>query len=68
MEKAKLITAIQCQVRFQLSICVYVADFVYLNIKSKNWQVVDVKGFRTQAYKLKKKMMFSEFGIEIFEI
>lgn len=45
----------------------YVADFVYKDNSSGEVQVVDVKGFRTAAYKLKKKMMLAFKGINIIE-
>jgi hypothetical protein len=64
-EKAGLVTAIQCQVRFKLSVCVYVADFVYLNLESGCWDTVDVKGVRTATYRLKQKMMENELKIKV---
>lgn len=67
-ESLGLITAIQCQVRFKLSVCYYIADFVYLNLETGCWEVVDVKGMRTQVYALKCKMMFNELKIKIKEI
>ena len=44
----------------------YVADFVY----KENGQVhvVDTKGYRTQVYKIKKKLFMKKFGIEIEEV
>lgn len=44
----------------------YVADFVYT--KDGKEVVVDTKGFRTEAYKLKKKMMLAFHGIQITEV
>lgn len=46
--------------------CRYVADFVY-------WQdcqlvVEDAKGFKTDAYKIKKKLMRQVYGIKIKEV
>ena len=35
---------------------VYVADFVYRNRKTDEWIVEDVKGKKTDVYKLKKKL------------
>jgi len=46
----------------------YVADFYYFDIKQDKWVVVDVKGFKTDVYKLKKKLFESKYGIEIEEI
>lgn len=44
----------------------YVADFVY----KENGQVhvVDTKGYRTQVYKIKKKLFMKKYGIEIEEV
>lgn len=44
----------------------YIADFVYIDADGK--QVVeDVKGYKTEIYKLKKKLMLWRHGIEIME-
>jgi hypothetical protein len=34
----------------------YIADFVYYDIKLDKWIVEDTKGFKTDVYKLKKKL------------
>ena len=44
----------------------YVADFVYKD--DKGMHVVDTKGYRTQVYKIKKKLFVKKFGIEIEEM
>lgn len=70
-EKAGLITGISKQVVFQLSVCQYIADFVYLNLETKEWVVVDVKSTITKklpTYRLKNKMMLHELGIKIIEV
>ena len=46
----------------------YVADFVYTEKATGKEFVVDVKGVRTEGYKLKKKMMRAFNGIEITEV
>ena len=46
----------------------YVADFVYLDKATGKEVVVDTKGFRTEAYKLKKKLMRALRGIDIVEV
>ena len=46
----------------------YVADFVYYDIAEGRERVVDVKGFRTKEYELKKKMMLAFLGIEVEEV
>jgi hypothetical protein len=45
----------------------YVADFVYLDDQGRE-VVEDVKGFRTDVYKIKKKLMLWLYGIEIQEV
>lgn len=55
-------------------VCTYVADFVYERVAefgpdAHSWQrvVEDAKGFRTEMYRLKKKLMKAALGIEILE-
>ena len=45
----------------------YVADFVYYDLETDRFVVEDCKGFRTEAYKLKKALMFDRYGIRIKE-
>lgn len=46
----------------------YVADFVYIERDAPDEPVVeDVKGFRTQEYILKRKLMLHKYGIRIRE-
>ena len=46
--------------------CSYTADFVY---EEKGKTVVeDVKGFRTNVYKIKRKLMLHTYGIKIREV
>lgn len=65
-EKGK-ISDLQCQVPFELQpsfkkdgktirAIKYIADFTYRD-KSDILHIVDTKGYRTEVYKLKKKMM-----------
>jgi hypothetical protein len=46
----------------------YIADFVYLDVNSGKLIVEDCKGFRTEVYKLKKKLMYHTFKIQIKEV
>lgn len=46
--------------------CKYIADFVY--VQGDKTIVEDAKGFRTDVYKIKKKLMLSIYGIEIQEV
>ena len=55
------------QVRFRLTKGIeYVADFVYTT-KDGEQIIEDVKGIKTDVYKLKKKLMKELRGIEILE-
>ena len=47
--------------------CVYYADFVYKD-KDGNAVVEDAKGVRTEAYKIKKKLMLYVHKIKIKEV
>jgi hypothetical protein len=65
---------IRLQVSYRLEfngvlICRYHADFVYEERTKGAWAEVveDVKGFKTPAYKLKKKLMRACHNIEIRE-
>lgn len=46
----------------------YKADFTYKTTADDKLHVIDVKGFRTDVYRLKKKMFEYKYGIEIEEI
>lgn len=70
-EAAGIISELRTQVDYVLhgpngaKLCVYVADFVY--IENGKEVVEDVKGMKTAMYRLKKKMMRDEYGTEIHE-
>ena len=71
MEKAGEITGLCKQVSFKLSTCKYVADFVYYEVKQKEWIVEDVKSDVTKklpVFRLKKKAMMHELEILIKEV
>ncbi len=40
----------------------YVADFVYTEVDTGEVYVDDTKGYRTEVYKIKKKMFLKKFG------
>lgn len=76
LEKAGIIKGLERQVKYILidkfktvdgtqRETSYVADFIY----TENGRLVveDVKGFKTDVYKLKKKMMYDKYGIWIKE-
>ncbi len=46
----------------------YKADFKYWDVLNKKYVVEDVKGMKTDVYKLKKKMFEYRYGIPIIEI
>lgn len=46
----------------------YYADFCYVTTKDDKLHVVDIKGYRTDVYKLKKKLFENKYGIEIEEL
>lgn len=46
----------------------YRADFTYKTTEDDKLHVIDVKGFRTDVYRLKKKLFEYRYGIEIEEI
>jgi hypothetical protein len=45
----------------------YIADFV-VHYKNADVEVIDVKGFRTEIYRLKRKLMLLVHGIKITEV
>ena len=72
LERAGRISELKRQVPFELipkqdgeRACTYVADFVYH--QDGNIVVEDCKGFRTDAYKLKRKLMLWVHGIKVKE-
>lgn len=46
----------------------YRADFTYKTTEDDKLHVIDVKGFKTDVYKLKKKLFEYKYRIEIEEI
>ena len=48
--------------------CSYYADFVYIDTETGKEVVEDAKGVRTEAYRIKKKLMLSVHGIQIKEV
>ena len=51
-----------------VSIATYVADFRYVDIPTGETVVEDVKGVRTQVYKLKKRWVKTQYGLDIVEV
>ena len=78
LERAKEINGLQRQVSFTLippytingrkvRKMEYIADFTYFE-KDGRFVVEDVKGFRTDVYKLKKKLFEYKYVLEIREV
>lgn len=76
MQRAGLITGLARQQRFEvipkqryegktILPAYYIADFVY--IRNGKMVVEDCKGFKTDVYKLKKKLMLLRYGVMIEE-
>jgi hypothetical protein len=71
MVKAGMLVRVDRQVRYPLivngdKICVYIADFITYDFEG-NRKVIDIKGFLTPVYKIKKKLMKAIYGIDIIE-
>lgn len=46
----------------------YIADFVYIIVETGEEVIEDVKGIRTEVYRIKKKMFMYKYKKEITEI
>lgn len=77
LEKANKISDLELQKKFILQghfklngktirAITYIADFVFKDDKG-NLHVIDTKGYRTDVYKIKKKLFEKKYGIEIEE-
>lgn len=73
LERAGAISELRLQVPYELipkhgreRAIKYIADFVY----NEDGQTIveDVKGYRTDVYKLKRRLMYERYGIEIREV
>lgn len=79
LEKAGKIKELELQKEFELQPSfklnnktsrkiTYRADFTYKTTEDDELHVIDVKGFRTDVYRLKKKLFEYKYRIEIEEI
>jgi hypothetical protein len=82
LQQVKAIKDLECQPVFPLHIMElwrhgpieittvgkYIADFRYLDLKSGEIVIEDVKGFKTDTYRLKKKIAEAVHGIVITEV
>lgn len=71
-KQQKKIKDFKRQVTFRIEIngilvCRYIADFV-VTYNDGSKKVIDVKGFKTDVYKLKKSLMFAVHNIKIIEV
>lgn len=73
MQSAHEIENIEVHPRYEIyvagiHICGYIADFRYLDRRTGDTVIEDVKGVKTPAYILKKKLMRAVHGIEVREV
>ena len=79
LQNLKVISDLKLQVKFELQPSfkvnnktireiTYIADFTYTDNRDGTLHVVDAKGYRTEVYKIKKKMFAYKYGIEIEEV
>jgi hypothetical protein len=76
LERGGRILGLELQPAFDLrakgggKVGVYRADFAYHEkvVGGTRWVVEDVKGFKTPVYRLKKKHLEAQYGIQITEV
>lgn len=80
LERAGIIKELELQKTFELQpkfknklgehirAITYVADFYYYNNEKQEYVVEDTKGFRTEVYKIKKKLFEYKYNMCIKEI
>lgn len=74
LQRAGEISHLKRQVKYELipkqdgeRAVYYVADFVYKDTRTGKEVVEDCKGYKTDVYKLKRKMLRYRYGIKILE-
>lgn len=72
LERAGEISSLRTQPRFPIvingvKVCTYVADFAYFE-GEPTCVVEDVKGFKTDVYKIKRKLMKACHDIDVVEV
>lgn len=72
-EKAGEISDLELQPQFPCTVngklvCKYIADFRYYDAKTEQVVTVDVKGFKTPVYRMKKKLVEAIYNIVITEV
>ena len=73
LEQAGEITDLELQPIFpcvinEKPICKYIADFRYTDVKTGKVIIEDTKGFKTDLYLVKKKMVKAIYNIVIVEV
>ena len=73
MQRGGDIVGLKVHPRFELAInhmkiCAYEADFSYFDKRCLKQIVEDTKGYRTRAYRIKKKLMLAIHGIDVKEV
>lgn len=73
LERAGKIKELHLQPRYPLTvegekICTYVGDFLYRDPLTGNYVLEDVKGVRTAAYNIKRKLVKAIYKIDIVEV
>lgn len=75
LQKAGHIKDLQRQVKYELipkqkseRACHYIADFVYTDANTGETVVEDTKGFKTDAYRIKRKLMLWIHNVRIREL
>lgn len=71
MQRCGEVSSLELQPKFPIRVndvlvCTYFADFRYINAENREI-VEDAKGFRTDVFKLKKKLVKACYGIDIVE-
>jgi len=73
LERAGEIAALELQPKFPCvvngqKVCVYIADFAYLNAQGSR-VIEDVKGMKTRVYRIKKKLVEALYpNVKIVEV
>jgi hypothetical protein len=73
LQKAGEIRDLEVHPQYPLSVngcpvCVYIADFRYVEVRTGAVVVEDAKGVRTAAYVIKTKLLYAVLGIAVREV
>lgn len=73
LQRGKAIRDLNLQVPFPVivngkKICVYIADFQYIDVVTNQIVTEDVKGVRTPVYRIKSKLVEALYGVKIVEV